>query len=109
MACKRSWVRAPYPPFVISSIRIVIYDTWRRSSVRQKLSSNRGRLPRNESDDPGPSVGELCLAFLRHAETHYVKAGKQTSEVHILRSVVRPLNEFRIAHGPVEMATVCCS
>ena len=38
-----------------------------------------------ESDDPGPSVGELCLVFLRHAETHYVKNGKQTSEVHILK------------------------
>ena len=57
--------------------------------------SNRGSLPRNESEaDPGPSVGELCLVFLRHAETHYIKAGKQTSEVHILRSVIRPLNEL---------------
>ena len=56
--------------------------------------SKRGSLPRNESDDPGPSVGELCLVFLRHAETHYVKNGKQTSEVHILKSVIRPLNEL---------------
>lgn len=56
--------------------------------------SNRGRLPRNESDDPGPSVGELCLVFLKHAETHYVKHGKQTSEVFILKSVIRPLNEL---------------
>ena len=56
--------------------------------------SKRGRLPRNESDDPGPSVGELCLVFLRHAETHYVKDGKPTSEVHILKSVIRPLNEL---------------
>ena len=56
--------------------------------------SKRGRLPRNESDDPGPSVGELCLVFLRHAKTHYTKNGKQTSEVHILKSVIRPLNEL---------------
>lgn len=56
--------------------------------------SNRGRLPRNETDDPGPSVGELCLVFLRHAETHYVKNGKETSEVFILKSVIRPLNEL---------------
>jgi len=56
--------------------------------------SNRGKLPRNESDDPGPSVGELCLTFLRHAETHYVKNGKPTSEVDILKSVIRPLNEL---------------
>ena len=44
--------------------------------------------------DPGPSVGELCLTFLRHAETHYVKNGVQTSEVHILRSVIRPLRDL---------------
>ena len=56
--------------------------------------SKRGSLPRNESDDPGPSVGELCLVFLKHAETHYVKNGKQTSEVFILKSVIRPLNEL---------------
>ena len=56
--------------------------------------SKRGSLPRNESDDPGPSVGELCLVFLKHAETHYVKNGKETSEVFILKSVIRPLNEL---------------
>jgi len=56
--------------------------------------SNRGSLPRNESDDPGPSVAEICLVFLRHAETHYVKHGKQTSEVHILKSVIQPLNNL---------------
>jgi len=47
-----------------------------------------------QSDDAGPSVGECCLVFLRHAETHYVKDGKPTSEVHILKSVIRPLNEL---------------
>lgn len=53
------------------------------------------RLPPNDSEaDPGPSVGELCLVFLRHAETHYLKNGKQTSEVHILKSIIRPLNEL---------------
>ena len=47
-----------------------------------------------EAEDPGPSVGTLCVVFLRHAETHYVKDGKQTSEVHILKSVISPLNEL---------------
>ena len=57
--------------------------------------SNRGRLPRNDSEaDPGPSVNELCLVFLRHAESHYVKNGEQTSEIHILKSVMRPLKEL---------------
>jgi hypothetical protein len=54
--------------------------------------SKRGRLPRNESHDPGPSVGELCLVFLRHAEGHYLKDGTPTSEIHIIRSVIKPLN-----------------
>ena len=44
--------------------------------------------------DSGPSVSELCLTFHRFAETHYVKNGVQTSEVHILRSVIRPLREL---------------
>lgn len=61
--------------------------------------SKRGSLPRNESDDPGPSVGELCLVFLRHAETHYVKNGKQTSEVCILKSVISPLNQLYGIHA----------
>ncbi len=56
--------------------------------------SKRGSLPRNESDDPGPSVGELCLTFLKHAEGHYVKNGKETSELSVIKSVIRPLNEM---------------
>jgi integrase len=56
--------------------------------------SKRGSLPRNESDDPGPSVGEICLVFLKHAETHYVKNGKRTSEYDCMKSVIRPLNEL---------------
>lgn len=39
----------------------------------------------------GPSVATLCVVFLRHAETHYVKNGRQTSEVHVLKSVSAPL------------------
>lgn len=58
--------------------------------------SNRGsRLPRNESEtDPGPTVGELCLAFLRHAETHYTKNGRPTSQVQLFKDAIRPLNEL---------------
>ena len=45
-------------------------------------------------DDPGPSVAELCVVFLTHAETHYVKNGKQTSEIWILKSAMSPLKEL---------------
>ena len=41
--------------------------------------------------DPGPTVTVLCGAFNKHAEKHYQKNGKQTSEVLILRCLVRVL------------------
>ena len=44
--------------------------------------------------DPGPSVDELCISFWRHAEQHYVKNGKPTSEVHCYRSAIKLLREL---------------
>ena len=46
-----------------------------------------------KSADPasGLTVNELVLAFMRHADGHYVKNGKPTSEIHCLRAAVRPL------------------
>lgn len=46
------------------------------------------------SDDPGPSASEICLAFWNHAQIHYVKNGKQTSEVHCFRSCLLLLREM---------------
>jgi integrase len=58
-------------------------------------SSNRHKAATGDPGaDPGPTVGELCLVFLRHADGHYIKNGKATSEIHILKSVIRPLNEL---------------
>ncbi len=55
----------------------------------------RGRATTIESEqDPGPSVAELCLVFKKYAETHYLKNGKPTSEVSVINSVIRPLNEL---------------
>ena len=56
--------------------------------------SNRGTFRGAGIDDPGPSVAELILAFLAHAETHYVKNGQPTSEQDCIRSAVRPLREL---------------
>jgi hypothetical protein len=42
--------------------------------------------------DPGVTVNELVAAFLQHADGHYVKDGKQTSEVDCRNLVVRPLH-----------------
>ena len=46
-----------------------------------------------KSADPeaGLTVNELVLAFMRHADGHYVKNGKPTSEIHCLRAAIRPL------------------
>ena len=44
--------------------------------------------------DVGPSVAELILAFTVHAEKHYVKNGKPTSEIHCYRSCLRILREL---------------
>lgn len=59
-------------------------------------------------DDPGPSVAELWLAFLDHAEKYYVKNGRQTDEVKCFRSAMAhvidlygllPVSEF----GPSQL------
>ena len=55
--------------------------------------SNRGKNS-TKSEVAGPTVSEICLSFWTHAQTHYVKDGKETSEVYILRSVIRPLREL---------------
>ena len=64
--------------------------------------SKRGSLPRNESIDPGPSVGELCLVFLKHAATHYVKNGKPTSEVDILKSNPRGMFDAAVKEAMLQ-------
>ena len=43
------------------------------------------------SPEASLTIHELVLAFLRHADSHYVKNGKPTSEIHCLKSATRPL------------------
>jgi len=50
--------------------------------------------PPDANPDAGLTVNELTLAYLRHAETHYVKNGKPTSEIHCLKATIRPLVEL---------------
>ena len=45
-------------------------------------------------DDPGPSINEICLSFWEHAEKHYLKNGKFTSEIHCYQSCLRILREL---------------
>ena len=48
----------------------------------------------NRDDQPGGSlltINELSLAFLIHADSHYVKDGVPTSEIHCMKAAIRPL------------------
>ncbi len=49
-----------------------------------------------KSADPeaGLTINELVLAFMRHAETHYTKDGKPTSELSVLSLAWKPLVEL---------------
>lgn len=50
--------------------------------------------PTDDPEDPGPSVAELWLAFLDHAERYYVKNGKPTAEVDCFKSAMKPVVEL---------------
>lgn len=59
-----------------------------------EAKTGRSESKRAAEIDPGPSVGELCVVFMRHAQTHYTKGGEETSEVDKYRSTIRPLNQL---------------
>jgi integrase len=40
------------------------------------------------------SIAELILAFWRHVEAYYVKDGKPTSHVHVMRMALRPVRKL---------------
>lgn len=52
------------------------------------------RRPTSTASQPGISVNELALAFMAHAQTHYVKNGKPTSEIHLFKMALGPLVEL---------------
>ena len=65
--------------------------------ISQLAGGNRLNLlvaPPAAADDVGPSVAELCLAYLDYAESWYVKNGRQTDEVDCYRSLIRVVREL---------------
>lgn len=57
------------------------------------------------------TIVELILAFIKYAETYYVKNGKQTDELNGLKAAFRPLKElyghdFTHSFGPKQLKTV---
>ena len=53
-------------------------------------AAKRGTSSTND-EDQGPTVGEICLNFSDHADRHYVKNGKPTSEIICYQSCSRIL------------------
>ena len=37
------------------------------------------------------TVGQQAIFYLHHSESYYVKRGKQTSQVHLIRAALRPV------------------
>ena len=55
--------------------------------------SKRGSATTIEPE-AGLTINELVLAFMRHADGHYIKNGEPTSEIHCLKAATRPLVGF---------------
>jgi integrase len=47
------------------------------------------------------TVSQLVLAYWRHVESYYVKDGRQTSQVHVVRLALRPVKEL-YGHTPAK-------
>ncbi len=63
-------------------------------------AARRSRISAPLSDN-GLSINELCVLFLKHAEQHYRKDGKLTSEYDLLTLAIGPLKEL-FGMTPVE-------
>lgn len=48
-------------------------------------------VPDRTEQQRGPTINEIALVFMRHAQSYYVKNGEQTDEVACIRSALTPL------------------
>ncbi|MEI7700750.1 MAG: hypothetical protein WCK86_13210, partial [Planctomycetia bacterium] len=69
------------------------------------------KSPATSQAESSLTVNELVLAYMRHAQKHYVKNGQETSEIHCLKSATRPLVELYGYHsvdafGPLALKAV---
>lgn len=79
--------------------------------IGEWLASSQAPLPTPSPTAPACTVAELCLAYLRHASTYYVKNGKPTGEIACLRDAIKPLarlysNTSAAEFGPLALKTV---
>ena len=64
-------------------------DSYRRyASLVAEWQAQQAEAPQNLS------VGQLTVLYARHCDGHYVKNGKPTSQIHIVRCSLRRLNQF---------------
>jgi len=89
--------RPVFPPESLRAYDRVIVE-WTRTRGRMRPAA-------------GPTVAELLVAFMGHAEDYYVKNGEYTSEVYTFRQVARVLRQEyaelpAVDLGPVELANL---
>lgn len=83
-------------------------DDW---LIAQWLSNGRVLGSLRSSGGSDCTINKLLLAYLRHADGHYVKAGSPTREVANIRLAIRPLRQ-RYGHagahtfGPLKLKAV---
>jgi integrase len=53
-----------------------------------------GRMPPAQSLGPGPTVNEMILAYVRHADAYYTMDGRPTKEPQDIRFALRPLRKL---------------
>jgi integrase len=76
--------------------------------VAQKPSVARRK---SAQPDPGITINELAAGYLSWADGHFLKNGKPTSEIHCIKSAVKPLVELYGFHavdgfGPLALKAV---
>jgi integrase len=67
--------------------------------VAEWLAQGRRRPAPEPEAGPDPTVNEMLLAYLRHADAYYVKNGKPTRETINIRLALRPLRQL-YGHTP---------
>src|SRR5437868_2778083 len=63
--------------------------------ISEWLAAGRGRPQQVEARAEGPTVGEVVLAFWKHAETHYRGADRMpTQELENVKEALKPLRRL---------------
>lgn len=68
---------------------------WRAGHIAPPSARPPGRTGIDQAESPGPSINELILAYLRHAEVYYRHSdGSPTGEQDQIRLALRPLRSL---------------